>query len=226
MDKKKVCVSWSGGRDSSLMLYRLLNDPGFEVSCLMTTVNEDTGKVMMHDIPYELLKDQAKSLGIPLRPIWLGSDPANEEYESRMQQAVEELIEDGIALMAFGDLFLEDIRKYREKNLEGTGLSPIFPLWGLTSADSSQAFLDAGFNAAVVCVDGSQLDPSFTGASYTAEFLDSLPEGVDPCGENGEFHTFVYDGPIFKEPVDFRFGSSYVKDGRFWYADILPSMEG
>ena len=216
--KKKVCVSWSGGRDSTLMLYKLMNMPDVDVSCLMTTFNEDTKKVMMHDIPFDLLEKQALALGLELRPIWLSNHVTNEEYEMKMTAAVGGLVRDGIDYMAFGDLFLEDIRAYREKNLEGTGLQALFPLWDLSSEESSTAFLDAGFKATVVCVDSSQLDSSFTGAEYDKSLLQRLPEGVDPCGENGEFHTFVYDGPLFKEQVEFKVKNTYVRNERFWYA--------
>ncbi|WP_158598353.1 Dph6-related ATP pyrophosphatase [Falsibacillus albus] len=217
---KKVCVSWSGGRDSTLMLYNLLKSGEFNVSSLLTTLNAKSEKVLMHDIPHHLLQKQVSSLGIPLKEIWFDEKVSNDVYEKVMKNEIQNLVQSGHEYMAFGDLFLEDIRKYREKNLADTGLQPIFPLWGMTSEVSSQAFLNAGFKATIICVDSDQLDPSFTGAEYNQAFLDSLPDQVDPCGENGEFHTFVYDGPLFDTPVSFDVKGSYIKFDRFHYAEL------
>jgi uncharacterized protein (TIGR00290 family) len=219
---KKVILSWSGGKDCSYALDRLRRDPGIELSGLLTTVNADNGRISMHGVHGDLLLRQVESVGLPLRIIALPPQAANETYEEAMTGACASMAEDGIEAVAFADLFLRDIRAYRERQMAGTGLEPLFPLWDEPTADLARSFIISGFRATVVCVDPKQLDPSFSGRDFDEAFLRDLPPGVDPCGENGEFHTFVHDGPVFSTPVDFRRGDVLEING-FYYCDLIPA---
>jgi uncharacterized protein (TIGR00290 family) len=218
--EKKICLSWSGGRDSMMMLNELkqLKEP---VEGLLTTFQEGPGKMMMHEVPVSLVEQQAKSLGLPLFPVWFGDQVDNTEYEKRMAGAVRRLEEEDFTHMGFGDLYLEDIRAYREKQMKKSALDPLFPLWGKKTAELSKQFLSQGNRAIIVCVDEEQLDPGFAGREYNEEFLRDLPDSVDPCGENGEFHSFVFDGPLFQHPVAFKVGTTYRKWDRFTYVELL-----
>ena len=202
--KKDICLSWSGGRDSMVMLDRLRSTPEWNPVSLLTTLAEEEQRVMMHDIPLSLMNKQAQALGLPLVPVMMKQGSSNEEYEAGMRAALDSLLEKGVETVAFGDIFLKDIKAYREEQMKQTPMEPLFPLWGASTADLSREFIDKGYKAVLVCIDSSQLHPSFLGREYSDELLRDLPDGVDPCGENGEFHTFVYDGPLFKEPVHFN----------------------
>jgi uncharacterized protein (TIGR00290 family) len=176
----------------------------------------------MHAVRRELVEAQAARLGLPLWAVELPWPCPNAEYESRMREACRRAVTDGIGSVAFGDLFLEDIRAYRERQLDGTGLKPVFPVWQIPTAQLAQRLLDAGVKAKVTCVDRRKLDASFAGREYDAAFLDDLPAGIDPCGENGEFHTFVYDSPDFAQPIPVVAGTVIERDG-FVFADLLPA---
>lgn len=203
-----------------LMLDQLHSSPDWKPSALLTTLAEEENRVMMHDIPLALLKKQAAALGLPLFPVMMKQGASNKEYEASMNSVLESIGAQGIDTMAFGDIFLEDIRAYREEQMKKSSLEPVFPLWGASTAALSREFIKRNYIAVLICVDGSQLDPSFLGREYDAELLRDLPAGVDPCGENGEFHTFVYDGPLFAEPVDFNTEETVEKYGRFHYLHI------
>jgi len=218
---RKVLVSWSGGKDCAWALKVLRDDPAFEVAGLMTTVNLESGRVSMHGIRPELLRRQARSLGLPLRTIGIPDPCPNEHYDAIMRRVVADALEEGIECVAFGDLFLEDIRAYRESRLEGTGLAPVFPLWNMPTGGLAREMIDAGLRAFITCVDGSRLDPTFAGRLYDATFLTDLPGGVDHCGERGEFHTFVADGPGFSAPVACRPGPITERNG-FIHVDLMP----
>ncbi|WP_168413225.1 adenine nucleotide alpha hydrolase [Bacillus salacetis] len=218
--KKKVCLSWSGGRDSMVMLDRLHSSTEWKPSALLTTLAEEEQRIMMHDVPMPLLKKQAEALNLPLLPVFMKQGASNEEYEAGMHSALGSLLDQHIGTVAFGDIFLEDIKSYREEQMKNTSLKPVFPLWGVSTADLSREFIDKGYRAVLVCVDGSQLDPSFLGREYDDDLLRDLPEEVDPCGENGEFHTFVYDGPLFKQPVKYQAAETIKKYERFHYLHI------
>ncbi|MGM0843478.1 MAG: hypothetical protein ACQEUT_00775 [Bacillota bacterium] len=218
--KKKICLSWSGGRDSMVMLDRLHSSPEWEPARLLTTLAEEEQRVMMHDIPLSLLKKQAESLSLPLLPILMKQNASNKEYEAGMSSALGALSEQNIHAVAFGDIFLKDIRSYREKQMKKTSLEPVFPLWGESTVHLSREFIEKGYKAVIICVDDSQLPPSFLGREYDENLLHDLPKGVDPCGENGEFHTFVYDGPLFKEPVTFTKKETVQKLERFRYLHV------
>ena len=217
--KRPVLVSWSGGKDSALALHSLRASEDFEPAGLLTTINEDHGRVSIHGVRRELLERQAESIGLPLHEVLIPADCPNAVYEERLAAVLREVRAQGIHHVAFGDLFLEDIRCYREKQMAALGLEPIFPLWGLDTAKLARLFLSLGFQAVLVCVDSEQLDSSFTGRPFDKALLRALPATVDPCGENGEFHTFVHAGPIFREPIGIKIGRVEER-GRFWFRDL------
>lgn len=218
---QKVLLAWSSGKDSAWALHCLRREPGVEVAGLLTTLNAAFGRVAMHAVRREVLERQMEAAGVPP---WLVEIPypcSNAQYEEAMGGAVRRARGMGISAVAFGDLFLRDIRDYRERQLAGSGVEALFPLWLKDTAALARAMLAAGLKARVVCVDPKALDPSFAGREWDEAFLRELPAGADPCGENGEFHTFVYDGPMFSRPVAVRTGEVVERDG-FVFADLLP----
>jgi uncharacterized protein (TIGR00290 family) len=219
--KERIALSWSGGKDCALALHELRRG-GYEVAALLTTVTEGSDRIGMHAVRRELLLRQVASLGLPLREIAIPPFPPNETYEERMRQVLDGCLADGIRAVAFGDLFLEDIRNYRERNLARVGMRGIYPLWGRDTAALGRELVDLGFRAVVVCVDSRKLDRSFVGREIDARFLAELPPAVDPCGENGEFHTFVFDGPDFRAPVPFVRGAAR-DEPPFVYLDLLAA---
>lgn len=219
MSRTPVLLSWSSGKDSAWSLVELRKNPELEVVGLLTTLNETHDRVAMHAVRRELLEAQADAADLPLWTIELPWPCPNGEYEKRMASAVSRAVGEGIREMAFGDLFLEDIRAYREEKLEGTGLKPRFPLWNRPTAELAREMLDGGLEAVLTCVDPKQASPELVGAAYDAELLARLPETVDPCGENGEFHTFVHAGPMFSAPIRIEVGES-VERGGFHFADV------
>lgn len=217
-----LALSWSGGKDSALALWTLRRDHEIEPVALITTVTDEYARVSMHGVRRELLATQAAAVGVPLVEVPIPAACPNEVYEQRMAQA---LASGGLAAadtIAFGDLFLQDIRAYRIERLARAGKRACFPVWGRDTAELAREFLAAGFEAVAVCVDPRQLDAAFAGRRYDESFLADLPGGVDPCGENGEFHTFVHAGPIFSEPVRCRPGAVVVREG-FAFCDCLPA---
>ncbi|GAA0223538.1 ATP-binding protein [Haladaptatus pallidirubidus] len=212
-------LSWSGGKDAAHALYALGTD---EVTELLTTISEN-GRSSMHGVRRELYAKQAESLGLPIQFVEIPQECVNEEYESRMASVMAEYESRGIKRIAFADLFLEDVRNYRESRLAETNIEGIWPLWNRDTDEQIRAFLDVGFRATVVTVDGSLFDSSFAGRELDSTFLADAPESIDPCGENGEFHTFVWDGPIFDSPVSTETGevvTREVGDGEFHYCDL------
>ena len=218
---EKVLFSWSGGKDSALALYRIMNDEWYNVAGLLTTVNEVYRRISMHGVMESLLEQQATSIGLPMHKVYVPQDSSNEEYEARMERALLEHRRAGIAAVAFGDIFLFEIKKYREGNLARIGMKGVFPLWGKTGCYKD--FIDLGFKAVVASADAKLLDQSFVGRTFDKRFIDELPGNVDPNGENGEFHTFVFDGPIFKRAIPHRLGEVVQRDG-FYYCDIQPQI--
>jgi uncharacterized protein (TIGR00290 family) len=217
-----VVLSWSGGKDAAYALYVLRNE-GTEVIELLTTINEAYDRSTMHGVHRSLYDRQAAAVGLDVNFVTLPPDPSNDEYERIMAQIVEGYRERGVERIGFADLYLEDVRAYRERQLDGTGVEGYWPLWGRDTTDMAREFLDAGFRATVVAVDGDALDESFAGREFDAAFLDDLPASVDPCGENGEFHTFVWDGPVFETPVAVETGETVTRtvgDGEFHYCDL------
>jgi uncharacterized protein (TIGR00290 family) len=217
--KEKILLSWSGGKDSSLTLYELINQGKYDIN-LLTTITEKYERISMHGVLEALLEKQAESLGCRLEKVFITPKCTNEEYGKKMEAIINKYKGLGFSKVAFGDIFLEDVRKYREKNLEKTSLKAIFPLWGRASGEIAQSFINLGFKAIITCVDTKVLDKSFAGRFYDKDLLADLPESVDPCGENGEFHSFVFDGPIFKDKIDFSVGEKVLRDERFCFCDL------
>ena len=218
---KRALLSWSSGKDSAWALHTL-RDWDIEIAGLLTTFNGKVDRVAMHAVRHELVNAQAEAVGLPLRAIELPWPCSNSQYEELMADACRRAVEDGIHAIVFGDLFLRDIREYRERALRGSGLEPIFPLWEIPTRDLSRAMIEGGLRARITCVDKKVLDPSFAGREFDAAFLADLPPQVDPCGENGEFHTFAYDGPMFRHPIPITGGELHDADG-FVFADLLPA---
>jgi uncharacterized protein (TIGR00290 family) len=221
--KPRALLSWSSGKDSAWALYVLRQRGDVEVVGLVTTLNEAFGRVAMHGVRAELVQTQAAATGLPLWPVQLPWPCSNDEYETRMRAVIERARRAGVTVFCFGDLFLADIRAYRERQLAGTGLDPLFPIWG-TPADTpalARAMIATGFRSTLACVDPRHLAPTFAGRTFDLDLLADLPPGTDPCGENGEFHTFCHAGPIFDRPISVRVGEVVERDG-FWFADLLP----
>jgi uncharacterized protein (TIGR00290 family) len=214
-------VSWSSGKDSTLALHRVRQRGDLDVVGLLTTLNGEADRVAMHAVRRELLEAQAERLGLPLHQVDLPWPCSNEDYEERMAAALEVATDAEVETVVFGDLYLADVRAYREGTLAGTGIAAEFPLWGEATDRLARTMLDAGIRAVLTCVDPAQLPAEFVGRSYDAELLADLPDGVDPCGERGEFHTFVWDGPGFSSPIDVSLGE-VVERGGFVYCDVLP----
>lgn len=219
---RRVLLSWSSGKDSAWTLHALRKEPGVEVVGLLTTVNTTHGRVAMHSTRLELLMAQARAVELPVQVVPLPWPCSNDAYEQAMRAAIDEGLELGSTHIAFGDLFLDDVRAYRIKLLEGSGLEPIFPLWHEPTSSLARRMVDAGVDAVLTSVDAKKLPRSFAGRRFDHALLDDLPEGVDPCGENGEFHTCVLAGPMFREPLSAALGEVVERDG-FYFADLLPS---
>jgi uncharacterized protein (TIGR00290 family) len=195
--------------------------PNTRVEALLTTVTRDFDRISMHGVRRVLLERQAESLGLPLRQIFIKKGAGNDEYEQKMGETFVTYRDQGINVVVFGDLFLRDIRAYREQLLARFNMTGLFPVWGRDTAQFIREFIELGFKALIVCVDPAQLDPSFSGRLIDEDFLADLPAGADPCGENGEFHTFVFDGPNFRKPVNFSIGEIVCRDS-FWFCDLVP----
>ena len=218
---KNIFLSWSGGKDSSLALYEIRKANSHNVAALLTTITEDYDRISMHGVRRVLLEQQAEALGLPLKKILIPKDSTNAIYEARMRALLEEGLREGIDTVAFGDIFLEDLKIYREKNLAQLGMKGLFPIWKRDSAELAQTFINLGFKAVLVCIDTAILDPSFAGRAYDQDLLRDLPPNVDPCGENGEFHSFAFDGPIFKHPINHTVGEVVQRD-HFCFCDLVP----
>lgn len=221
----QVVLSWSGGKDSALALSLLSHDAKRKVVALLTSVTRDYDRISVHGVRRRLLEAQVKRLDLPLVEINLDASCTNEAYESAFHASLDEIRArcPEASCIAFGDLFLEDVRAYRERLLAGTGFRPIFPLWGLDTTELARRFVADGFSARLVCVDTTQLDERFGGREFDERLLADLPAAVDPCGENGEFHTFVSNGPVFSTAVPFTVGKKVLRDERFLYCDLLPA---
>jgi uncharacterized protein (TIGR00290 family) len=218
--KRKLLLSWSSGKDSAWAFHCLQQSGDYQVAGLLTTLNAAFDRVAMHSTRRALLEAQAQAAGLPLYSVPLPWPCSNDHYETAMRSACDAAVAGGVEAMAFGDLFLEDIRRYREEKLQGTGLKPIFPVWGLDTRLLAEEMIASGLRARIVCVDPKKLPAEFAGRDFDADFLRDLPEGVDPCGENGEFHSVVYAGPMFREPIPIESGEIVERDG-FVFADVL-----
>ena len=218
----KVLLAWSGGKDSAFALYEIWRAGKQKVVALLVTVTEVYDRVSMHGVRESLLQRQANAFGLTLEKVFIPTHVTNEEYESKMRQALEKYLALGISSVVFGDIFLEDLRRFREDRLGSIGLRGIFPLWGHDTTSLARDFIALGFKAIVTCVDSQVLDRRFLGRELDERFFSELPTTVDPCGENGEFHTFVYDGPIFREGLSFKKGEIVFRENRFYYCDLIP----
>lgn len=242
---KKALFNWSSGKDSALALYKILRNPDFTIECLLTSVNKQYQRISMHGVRVALLEAQAKSIGLPLKIMQIPEMPTMEVYENVMSETLQEFKKQGITHSVFGDIFLEDLRKYRKDKLAQIGFEGIFPLWKIPTPDLIEEFISLGFKTIVVCVNERYLNKSFVGRIINQDFINDLPENVDVCGENGEFHTFTFDGPLFSNPINFEIGElvyrKYEKpknekssdtacdtntsdafDYGFWYCDLIP----
>jgi uncharacterized protein (TIGR00290 family) len=225
MMRKQVLLSWSGGKDSALALQALRADPSGEVVGLLTSVTREYDRISVHGVRRSLLERQAARLRLPVFVIELDPACTNDAYERAFLNALEQVHRElpDVTAIAFGDLFLSDVRAYRERLLESTGFEPLFPIWGLDTAELARRFVRDGFTARIVCVDTAQLDGAFAHRVFDDSLLADLPPGVDPCGERGEFHTFVSDGPGYDGPVEYTVGETVLRDERFAYGDLVPT---
>ena len=221
---RKAWISWSSGKDSAWALHATRARGEVEVVALLTTLNSAFARVAMHAVRESLLDAQAEALGLPLVKVPLPWPCPNAAYEQAMSEAIARARSEGITHLVFGDLFLEDIRRYREEKLSGTGITPLFPIWGRDTSGLARAMVASGLRAAITCVDPKKLDRSYAGRTFEADLLRDLPTGVDPCGENGEFHTFAYEGPMFQKPIGIEIGEVVEREG-FIFADVLPAEE-
>jgi uncharacterized protein (TIGR00290 family) len=233
--KPRALFNWSSGKDSALALYKILKEDKFEVACLLTSINEEYQRISMHGVHVSLLEQQASSIGLPLIKMEIPKEPAMDQYRDIMNKTMTDIKSQGITHSIFGDIFLEDLRKYREDQLMDIEMEAVFPLWKKDTTHLINEFLELGFKTIVTCVNETYLDKSFAGRIIDESFIRDLPKNVDPCGENGEFHTFNFDGPIFKNPIQFEIGEivkkTYPKpktdenkqeqDYIFWFCDLI-----
>ncbi len=218
----RALISWSSGKDSAWAFHQVRRDDALDIVGVLTTVTQPYGRVSMHGVRESVLAQQVKRIGLPLFPVYLPAPCSNETYQARMAEVLGALGEEGTTHVVFGDLFLEDVRAYREAQMKAVGMTPVFPLWHRDTAQLAREMLAHGLEATITVVDPMQLDPTFAGRSYDATFLDDLPEGVDPCGEQGEFHTVVTDGPMFDSPISVAIGDVVEREG-FVFADVVLS---
>ena len=222
---RKVLFAWSGGKDSAMALHEIRKDPEIEVVALLTTVTRDYDRISMHGIRCELLEAQAESIGLPVEKVFISVGASNEDYEAAMRKVLEKHKARGVTAVAFGDIFLEDLRKYREDKLAQVGMSAIFPLWMRDTSKLAREFISLGFRAIVSCADSEKGTGAFAGREFDEQLLSELPEGCDPCFENGECHSFVYAGPVFRHPIPVKTGEIVLRDERFYFCDILPAFK-
>jgi uncharacterized protein (TIGR00290 family) len=222
--RKKTLLSWSSGKDSAWALHVLRQQADVDVVGLFCTVNEEYNRVAMHAVRFSLLRQQARSAGLPLYTILIPNPCSNAEYDKAMTAFMDEAKRQDIECFAFGDIYLEDVRRYREDRLKDSGITTLFPIWGIPTNELSATMIGSGLRAAITCIDPKHLAREFAGREYDASFLADIPVGVDPCGENGEFHSFAFDGPMFQYPIDISLGKIVQRDG-FVFADLLPSAK-
>lgn len=216
---KKILFSWSGGKDSAVALYEVQKTGKYEIVSLLTTVTQDYDRISMHGVRRVLLEEQARALEIPLHQIWISPKTSNEEYESKMSEAMRFYKAQGVGEVAFGDLFLEDIRDYRNEKLSLVDMKGLYPVWGRDTKEFLKDFLALGFKAVITCIDPRKLDETFAGRIIDEKFIKDLPDDVDPCGENGEFHTFVFAAPNFNKEIEFEIGEKVLRAG-FYFCDL------
>jgi len=219
--KKKAILSWSGGKDSALALYEIQKNQGYEIISLLTTFTKDYDRVSLHGTRRILLERQAESIGLPLHKIFIPKKASSEEYEQKMKKSLVKFQESGVSEVIFGDIFLEDLRKFREEKLSQVGMRAAFPIWKKDTRKLAHQFVELGFKAIVTCVDTKILAKKFAGRTIDEQLLAELPPAVDSCGENGEFHSFVFEGPIFRETIPYKPGKAVLRENRFFYFDLI-----
>lgn len=217
--KENIILSWSGGKDSTLALYELMKQDKYDIT-LLSTITDEYKRISIHGVRESLIDKQAESLGCRLEKVYIPPQCTYEEYAAKMNEATNQFKKLGITKIAFGDIFLEDIRKYREDNLKRVGMKAVFPLWGRASAELAETFIDLNFKSIITCVDTKVLSGDYSGRYFSKDLLAGLPSDIDPCGENGEFHSFAFDGPIFKEKIWFSVGKKYLDNYRFQFCDL------
>ena len=222
--REKVLFTWSSGKDSAITLFELQKTNYYEILALLTTITEDYDRISMHGVRSILLEQQVESLGLSVEKIYIKMNESNEEYETKMREKLKQFQNRGVTSVVFGDIFLEEVRKYREENLSKLGMKGVFPLWKRDTTELAHTFIDLGFKAIITCIDSNTLDKTFVGRIFDEKFLNEIPSTVDPCGENGEFHTFVYDGPLFKNRIQFKKGRIVLREKRFYFCDLLPIL--
>lgn len=222
---EKVLFAWSGGKDSAISLYEIEKSQKYEIVALLTTITKDYDRVSLHGVRRALVERQAYSLGLPIEEIFISKACSNEEYESKMRSMLTKFKQEGVFSVVFGDIFLEGVRKYREDNLSKLGMRGIFPIWGRDTAELTRSFIALGFQAVITCIDSKVLDRRFIGRRLDEHLLAEFPPNVDPGGENGEFHSFVFDGPIFKQRIAFARGESVLRNS-FYFCDLVPKEGG
>ena len=218
---EKVVFCWSGGKDSAISLYEIQKGKKYEVVSLLTTITEGYDRVSLHGVPRILVEQQAKSLGLPIEEVFISKACSNEEYDSKMRETLTRFKQNGISQVVFGDIFLEWVKEYRENNLSKLEMKGLFPIWGRNTAELTRSFIALGFQAVTTCVDSKVLDKRFLGRMLDKHFFAELPPNVDPGGENGEFHSFVFNGPIFKERIAYTLGEQVLRDS-LYFCDLLP----
>ncbi len=219
----KALFAWSGGKDSAMALYQSRQDSSYDIVALLTTVTEEYCRISMHGVREALLAEQAQSLGLPLEKVMIPKDCSQDTYEQAMMRSLLNYKEKGVATVIFGDIFLEDLMKYRQEKLSILGIQGAFPIWKKDTGFLARLFIDVGFEAIVTCIDSTVLDKSFCGRLFDRKFLKDLPDTVDPCGENGEFHTFVFNGPIFTKKICLQKGEIILRDNRFFFMDLFST---
>jgi uncharacterized protein (TIGR00290 family) len=219
---ESVLLSWSGGKDSALALYEIIKEEKYQIEALITTVTQAYDRISMHGVRRILLERQAASIGLTLEIVFISTGASNDEYERKMAELLTKYEKAGITKVVFGDIFLEDLRTYREQKLASVGMEAIFPIWKRDTKELSHSLTALGFKAITTCVDTEKIDKEFVGRIIDDSFLSELPANVDNCGENGEYHSFVYEGPIFDKRIDFRIGEKVLREDRFYYCDLIP----
>jgi uncharacterized protein (TIGR00290 family) len=221
--KEKLLLCWSGGKDSTMALYELLQTSSYHIVALLTTITQDYDRISMHGVRTTLLEQQTYSMGLPLEKVYITKNASNQEYEEKMKSCLIKYKNEGVLAVAFGDIFLEDLKKYREEQLSKIGMKGIFPIWKKDTKELANRFINLGFKAIITCIDSAVLGKEFCGRIFDKQFLSELPNNVDPCGENGEFHSFVYDGPLFRQKISFTKGEIVLRDNRFYFCDLIPA---
>ncbi len=220
--KEKLVVGWSGGKDSAFALYEVLKAKSYDVAALLTTITQDYDRISIHGVQRVLLEQQAEALGLPLEKMLIHKGASDVDYEAALVKILKKFEGNGVHHVLYGDIFLEDVKKYRDDMLAKIGMHGVYPLWKKDTRELAHKFIDLGFKTVITVVDSNVLGREFAGKDYDKQFLADLPAGVDPCGENGEFHSFVYDGPIFSKPLSFAKGEVVLRENRFWYCDLVP----